>query len=88
MFPMEVLAPVFGFVTIIAAVTTGIIAIRRFSPRQHPPDGGERQMLEDLQNQVAELDGVKQRLAELEERVDFAERLLARPREGPSGESR
>ena len=45
-------------------------------------------MLEDLQNQVAELDGVKQRLAELEERVDFAERLLARPREGPSAESR
>lgn len=88
MFPMEVLAPVFGFVTIIAAVTTGIIAIRRFSPRQHPLDSAERQMLEDLQNQVAELDGVKQRLAELEERVDFAERLLARPREGPSAESR
>lgn len=88
MFPMEVLAPVFGFVTIIAAVTTGIIVIRRFSPRQHRLDSVERQMLEDLQNQVVELDGVKQRLAELEERVDFAERLLARPREGPPGESR
>ncbi len=37
---------------------------------------------------LAELDEVKQRLGELEERVDFAERLLAKQREaerlGPS----
>lgn len=88
MFPMEVLAPVFGFLTIIAGVTTAIIAVRRLAPRQPTLDSVERQLLEDLQNQVAEVDLVKQRLAELEERVDFAERLLARPREGPSGESR
>lgn len=87
MFPMEVLAPIVGFLTIIAGVTTGVIAVRRFSPRQPPLDSVERQMLEDLQNQVAELDLVKQRVAELEERVDFAERLLARPREDTSRES-
>jgi len=37
---------------------------------------------EDLQARLAEVDQLKQRVAELEERVDFAERLLARHREG------
>jgi Tfp pilus assembly protein PilN len=37
---------------------------------------------EDLQARLAELDQLKQRVGELEERVDFAERLLARQREG------
>jgi len=37
---------------------------------------------EDLQARLAEVDQLKQRVAELEERVDFAERLLARQREG------
>jgi len=33
---------------------------------------------EDLQARLAELDELKRRVGELEERVDFAERLLAR----------
>ena len=37
---------------------------------------------EDLQARLAEVDQLKQRVGELEERVDFAERLLARHREG------
>jgi Tfp pilus assembly protein PilN len=37
---------------------------------------------EDLQARLAEVDQLKQRVSELEERVDFAERLLARHREG------
>ncbi len=37
---------------------------------------------EDLQARLAELDELKRRVGELEERVDFAERLLARQREG------
>jgi len=37
---------------------------------------------EDVQARLAELDELKQRVGELEERVDFAERLLARQREG------
>ena len=37
---------------------------------------------EDLQARLAELDQLKQRVGDLEERVDFAERLLARHREG------
>lgn len=33
--------------------------------------------LDDLRGRVRELDGVQHRVAELEERLDFAERLLA-----------
>ncbi len=35
-----------------------------------------------MQARLAELDELKRHVAELEERVDFAERLLARQREG------
>jgi predicted nuclease with TOPRIM domain len=45
-------------------------------------------ILEDVQVRLGELEELKQRMIELEERVDFAERLLAKPREelrlGPS----
>jgi Tfp pilus assembly protein PilO len=36
---------------------------------------------EDVQARLAELDDLRQRVVELEERVDFAERLLAKQRE-------
>lgn len=45
---------------------------------------------EDQGEVLAELDEVKHRLGEVEERLDFAERLLARQREdrvGPGGHS-
>jgi hypothetical protein len=37
---------------------------------------------EDMQARLAELDELKRRVGELEERVDFTERLLAQHREG------
>jgi Tfp pilus assembly protein PilO len=50
--------------------------------------GEPLQASDDMQSRLAELEEVKQRLGELEERVDFAERLLAKQREagrlGPS----
>jgi tetrahydromethanopterin S-methyltransferase subunit G len=39
-------------------------------------------VLEDVEARLGELDQLKQRMSELEERVDFAERLLAKQREG------
>ena len=55
-----------------------------------PPDNRRRalsdeqqQMLDDLQARLGELDAMKERIGELEERADFAERLLARQREAP-----
>jgi hypothetical protein len=45
-------------------------------------DAGAIAELDDLRAQVRELDGVQHRVAELEERLDFAERMLAAaPRE-------
>lgn len=36
---------------------------------------------EDMHHRLAEMDGLQQRVSELEERLDFAERMLAQPRE-------
>jgi Tfp pilus assembly protein PilO len=72
---------------IMIAVT--IAAVKIFGPlisawaRRIEGRGGEsalRGEVEQLRQDVAELDGVRARVAELEERVDFAERLLANPR--------
>ena len=85
--PMEIVGPVIGIGAIIAFVTTGIVLIRRLAPR-----GAADQALEDVQVRLGELDQLKRQVGELEERVDFAERLLAKQREGlrlgPSQESR
>ena len=97
--PMEIVGPVLGIGTLITLVVGGIIAVRvvasRFPSardRARGLDLGERdQLIEDLQSRVAELEHVKQHVLELEDRVDFAERLLAQQREtprigpGPSG---
>lgn len=62
----------------------GIALIVRLLPpemRRRPLTGEQQQMLEDLQIPVGELDALKERIGQLEERADFAERMLARQRE-------
>jgi hypothetical protein len=57
------------------------LAWRRKRAMRAEPDmdqPGER--MEDLEYRVAELENAQQRVLELEERLDFAERLLARQR--------
>jgi hypothetical protein len=44
---------------------------------------GTREEMEDLRRQVAALDELPQRVAELEERLDFAERMLAQHTQRP-----
>ena len=79
----------------VGAVLVLVTALQVIYVRLMPPEyrrrrwkGEPLQMPEDVQRRLAELDNLKQRLGELEERVDFAERLLARQREpeqlGPS----
>ena len=81
--PMEIIGPVLGISSIIAAITVSLITLRWFSIRLPKPpaqlDSGQSQLLEDLQYKVAELDDLKRRLMELEERQDFTERLLTKP---------
>lgn len=53
-------------------------------PRKFSFKGEPDPEQEELQAKVAELDDLKRRVGELEERLDFAERLLAQKREsGP-----
>jgi Tfp pilus assembly protein PilO len=69
---------------------TGMVAIvarailryqeQRLRGRRDAQDPGLRAELEDLHAQLADQQDVRQRLAELEERLDFAERMLARAR--------
>ena len=85
--PMEIVGPVIGIGAIILFVAAGIVMIRlvtaKFAQPSRIVDQTERdQVLGDVQVRLGELDQLKQRISELEERVDFAERLLAKQREG------
>lgn len=73
----DVILPVMGMAFLIVVTAAAVIAVRRLAGRPNPstdltePDVARlTQMFDDLQH----------RLGELEERVDFAERLLAKER--------
>jgi hypothetical protein len=83
--PMEIVGPVIGIGAIIMFIVAGIVMVRAFTSRLAHPElksrGVDPAVLEHVQVRFEELDELKQRIGELEERVDFAERLLAKPRE-------
>lgn len=88
--PMEIVGPVIGIGAIIMCVAGGIVTVRFLTSKiPHPDakagltDGEGARVLEDIQLRLSELDQLTQRLSELEERVDFTERLLAQQREEP-----
>jgi hypothetical protein len=62
---------------------------RRIEGRATAPDPALRGELEELKVRLSEVEHMQHRVAELEDRVDFAERLLAQRREadrvGPGG---
>ena len=55
---------------------------RRIEGRVAAPDPALRAEVDDLKARLAEVEHFQLRLADLEERVDFAERMLAQRREG------
>ncbi len=80
--PGEVFWPTVSFAALIALVFAGVAVLRLLPLRKsRVVDPAERQALEDLQRRLDELDQLTQRLGELEERVDFTERLVAKQRE-------
>jgi hypothetical protein len=87
---MEIVGPVIGFGAIIFSIAAGIVTVRlatskikQYELTSRVAEPTERDhILEDVQSRLGELDQLTQRMSELEERVDFAERLLAQPREG------
>lgn len=80
--PGEVFWPTVAFGAIILLVIGGV-ALLRFLPQRKSRlvDVPEREALEDLQVRLGQLDQLQARISELEERVDFTERLLAKQRE-------
>jgi tetrahydromethanopterin S-methyltransferase subunit G len=80
--PGEVFWPTVSFGAMIVLVFAGIVVLRLFPARKSRVDQIERAQLEELQGRLNELDQLTQRLGELEERVDFTERLIAQQREG------
>lgn len=87
----EVLAYAIGCGIVIMFITAALLILKRFAGSSHGSlTSGDvdairlGQTMEDMQARLGELDEMKHRMNELEERVDFAERLLARPREEKS----
>ena len=79
------------FVMVIFAIIAGSVIVlwplvraisRRIEGRTEDPE--LRRELEELRMRVREIEGEQARFAELEERLDFAERLLAQARSEPA----
>ena len=88
--PMEIVGPVIGIGSIIFFAAGGVVMVRlltsKISQRELESRGRDQaerdHLLEDVQVRLGELDQLKERIGELEERVDFTERLLTKQREG------
>lgn len=81
--PIDFVERVVGICAIIAVTCGGIVMVRWLSPKRLPPalPPERERMLENVQARLGELEELKQRVAELEERIDFAERVLAKERD-------
>jgi hypothetical protein len=71
-------ATVLAFVSVLKIVTVRLLPPEARAGRWKR---GPLPLPDDVQERLAELDDLKQRMVELEERVDFAERILAKRRE-------
>lgn len=77
---LKILEMAIGFGVVILFTVAGILILRKFSRgslKDPGADSASREALEDVHARLGELDNLNQRLGELEERLDFAERLLA-----------
>ncbi|HEX6643144.1 MAG TPA: hypothetical protein VF037_00610 [Gemmatimonadales bacterium] len=72
---MTVIALLIGTIYILGPIARAIA--RRIESKGI--DAGTRDDLQVLRERMAEMDGLRERVIELEERIDFAERLLAQP---------
>jgi len=71
-----------GVAAIMAVLSVLKIVQARLMPRGYRPRSMREMMGGEMPAEtIAEVDELKRRVGELEERVDFAERLLARQRE-------
>jgi len=80
--PGDVFWPTAAFGALISLVFSGV-ALLRLLPhsKDRTLEPAERETLEELRLRLAQVDELQQRVGELEERVDFAERILAQQHE-------
>jgi hypothetical protein len=80
--PSEIFWPTAAICGIITLVFTGF-AVLRVLPhsKSRGVEPAERETLEELRHRLGQVDELQQRVGELEERVDFTERLLAQQHE-------
>jgi len=78
----------FGFMFVTLFLGSGVLVLRgpvgRALARRIEGRTGGPEDLASIEDRLAEVDVLRQRMAELEERVDFAERLLAERRSEPA----
>ena len=74
-------ASIFFAVVFMLALPLVKAIARRIEGKHLAPDPGLLAELEDLRSRTAELEQNQNRIHELEERIDFTERLLAQQRE-------
>ena len=90
-FMNEGVPPIFLLIPIAALTALTIIlwpimrAFARRLERKGNPDSALRAEVEQLHTRLAEMDSLQARLLELEERVDFTERLLAQTHDAQKG---
>lgn len=88
---MDDVLKIFGIFAAMGMAGAGVYAVialvgvftRRLEGRRSEGDESLRRELEDLQARVASGEELQHRVAELEERLDFAERMLAQAAEAP-----
>ena len=79
---LKVLVLIAGAVAIPVAAYAAIVATRAIWIKGEPrPVGAAEDRLAELEARVAELEQGQRHVAELEERLDFAERMLAQSRD-------
>ncbi|HVX88945.1 MAG TPA: hypothetical protein VG940_08470 [Gemmatimonadales bacterium] len=75
--PFEVVGVFAAIGTTLLMLYAGFIAVRWVHRKLEAPKLPEGQELDELRERVARLEECELRLAEMEERLDFAERMLA-----------
>ncbi len=80
----ELLFGAVGDATVTSIITVSILILtwrrgRALKEQWQDPDSGRR--VDDLEERIAELESTQQRVLELEERLDFADRMLAKTHE-------
>jgi hypothetical protein len=80
--PLQIFWPTVAFGTIILVIVGGIALLRLLpQSKARTLDQPDREALGNVQAGLDRLEQLQERVSELEERVDFTERLLAKQRD-------